>query len=302
MVCLTKIKVFFVLSWILSVIFAQPTTAKDKILAIVPVQSADTAPEYSYLGSELATTLFARLSQVTGVRLVERSYVAKIVEEQKLQQTAWSAKRTVTELGNLLGADYLIIVNYHIHEVDALVSARIVSVKNGEVIEATQAMGNAYYLRGLLSKAGTKVSEIVQKAFSSSAHPQAKKLHPQALEAFQKGSTLIGTSRQKTQEQINYYHQAIEIEPDFLEAHFNLANVYNSLKLYNKAALEYREVLRIDPNYLFALENLALLHGKIPMTRNEIISLWERALKLEKRLEKIDMIEKKLTALRNNEK
>lgn len=49
---------------------------------------------------------------------------------------------------------------------------------------------------------------------------------PQALEWFRKGEELIGTEEQYSATQAQYFEKALEIEPEFAQARFNLALVY----------------------------------------------------------------------------
>src|SRR6266850_4754717 len=53
----------------------------------------------------------------------------------------------------------------------------------------------------------------------------------------------------KTKEAIPHFQAAIRVTTNYLEAHFSLANAYLSLTNSELADAEYREVLRIDPQF-----------------------------------------------------
>jgi len=44
-------------------------------------------------------------------------------------------------------------------------------------------------------------------------------------------------------------HQAVRVNPDFVEAHFALAEVFEQRELYHLAAASYQTVMRLDPDY-----------------------------------------------------
>jgi len=60
-------------------------------------------------------------------------------------------------------------------------------------------------------------------------------------------------------EAIEYYREAIRIDPDGAAAHNNLGNLLKDLKRYDEAEKEYREAIRIYPDYAKAHGNLGIL-------------------------------------------
>jgi len=55
------------------------------------------------------------------------------------------------------------------------------------------------------------------------------------------------------------YREAIRINPNFAGAHNNLGNLLANLQQYDEAEKEYREAIRINPNYALAHNNLGVL-------------------------------------------
>lgn len=50
-------------------------------------------------------------------------------------------------------------------------------------------------------------------------------------------------------EALTELRKAVELDPEFAEARFNLGGLYHALKAYSLAIKEYQEVLRLDPAY-----------------------------------------------------
>ena len=60
------------------------------------------------------------------------------------------------------------------------------------------------------------------------------------------------------EEEIEAYKQAIRINPDDAEAHYNLGVVYANLGMYKEAIESYKQAIRIDPDYVDAHYYLGL--------------------------------------------
>ena len=58
------------------------------------------------------------------------------------------------------------------------------------------------------------------------------------------------------EEEIESYKMAIRINPDDLEAHFNLGNNYQKSGMYKEAIEAFKQAIRIDPDYAEAHYNL----------------------------------------------
>ena len=51
------------------------------------------------------------------------------------------------------------------------------------------------------------------------------------------------------EEAIESYKQAIRINPDDADAHYNLGHTYSDTGMYKEAIKAYKQVIRIDPDY-----------------------------------------------------
>ncbi|MBK9479735.1 MAG: OmpA family protein [Bacteroidetes bacterium] len=69
---------------------------------------------------------------------------------------------------------------------------------------------------------------------------KAKKHYLRAMEAYDMG---------KNEAAANDFNKAIESDPNFIEAHIVLAGIYQDGKKYDKAIVEYKAALAIDPNF-----------------------------------------------------
>jgi len=66
---------------------------------------------------------------------------------------------------------------------------------------------------------------------------------------FKKAEALIGTPKENSEEQAELFRKAVQIKPDFLEAHYNLGLIYISQNKLKEAAAEFAEVLKLEPKF-----------------------------------------------------
>ncbi|MCX6580433.1 MAG: tetratricopeptide repeat protein [Candidatus Aminicenantes bacterium] len=60
---------------------------------------------------------------------------------------------------------------------------------------------------------------------------------------------------------VEAFQKAIDLKPDYIDAHVNLGVVYINLSMYQKAAEVLREAVKLDPNYAEALLKLGLAYA-----------------------------------------
>lgn len=76
---------------------------------------------------------------------------------------------------------------------------------------------------------------------------------------FLKAVAIIGTNKENTEEEAQFYRQALSLRANFPEAHNNLGAVLRIVGEGAAAADHYREALRLRPNYPEAHYNYAML-------------------------------------------
>jgi tetratricopeptide (TPR) repeat protein len=67
------------------------------------------------------------------------------------------------------------------------------------------------------------------------------------------------------------YKKAIKLSPDYCDAHFNLGILFKSQKKYEEAILKFFEVLQLNPKDGLAKEYIEIIKRTIDARRNNII-------------------------------
>lgn len=111
------------------------------------------------------------------------------------------------------------------------------------------------------------------------AYKKAIELNPNAAGAFVNLGTIYFHKRDWAHSE-KFYAGAIAADPNYALAHYNLGNLYDERNNSEKAYEHYHIALKLQPHYADAHYNLALLHqGQGDMMR--ALSHWQTYLKLD---------------------
>ena len=86
--------------------------------------------------------------------------------------------------------------------------------------------------------------------------------------------------RRESQKAISCYEKAIQINPNFANAYYNLGTILNELGESQKAISCYEKAIQINPNYIDAHNNLGLHLNKLGESQ-KAINCFEKAIKIE---------------------
>ncbi|HEY3323539.1 MAG TPA: tetratricopeptide repeat protein [Planctomycetota bacterium] len=91
---------------------------------------------------------------------------------------------------------------------------------------------------------------------------------------------LVISAQNRGDEAIAAYQQALTIEPDYEEAHYNLGCHYSLRREYEKAIAHFREAIKKDPDYALALAELGYALYCTGTQGDEARQLLERSVRL----------------------
>ena len=108
-------------------------------------------------------------------------------------------------------------------------------------------LGNVFRLQGQLDNAVISIQNSIS-------------IQPNCPAFYNLG--LIMQEREKIDEAIVYYKQAIAINPNFVQAYNNLGNIYQELDKLDEALEYYQSAIQINPNCLEVQSNLGAIYIK----------------------------------------
>lgn len=128
-----------------------------------------------------------------------------------------------------------------------------------------------------------------QRLFASGNYQAAKNAFLSSYANFPRGTDEIElalyagnafNSLGDVQTALKYYVAGITAFPNFIESHYNIANVYMNNSMTDKAVEEYNKVLALNPKFINALNNLANIY----FNRGEFdkaVEMYKKALEIK---------------------
>ncbi len=157
---------------LVSLLLAPVPTAEAAVGPTVAVLYFDYGGETAGMGvlkKGLAQMLISDLSEVSGIRLVERTRLEAILAEQDLARKKTIDAKTAARLGKLLGAHFLVLGSYFDLMGTLRVDARMVHVQTGRVVKSVGAEGKDADFIAIEAKVGDALSEAIDAELRSPA-------------------------------------------------------------------------------------------------------------------------------------
>jgi len=80
---------------------------------------------------------------------------------------------------------------------------------------------------------------------------------------------------------LDYFHNALNIDPYNTDVYYNIGLFYQNVDSLNKAIQTYTELLEIDPNYKYANYNLGYIHYQYLHVNEEALKYFDAAVKTD---------------------
>ncbi|HEX8151662.1 MAG TPA: FlgO family outer membrane protein, partial [Thermoanaerobaculia bacterium] len=116
-------------------ISAHATKEQKKRVAVIPFQELD--GQSTVLGTYIAEELLSHLVN-SGLKIVERGMLDKILAEQKLQRTGAIDEKTAKQIGKIAGVDAIVTGSIADLQSNVGVNCRLIDTTTGDIFGAAQ--------------------------------------------------------------------------------------------------------------------------------------------------------------------
>ena len=230
---------------------AKPPTGRI-MLAVLPFENLSGDPTQEYFSYGLTEEMISRLGQMEPQRL------GIIARTSAIQYK--STKKRVDEIGKELGVNYILEGTVRRDAGRVRVSAQLIQVSDQTHLWAKsyeRDMRDIFILQDEVAQAIASEIEITLKPEQRVRFASSAPTNPEAHEAYLKGryylTKITGRDLQKA---LEYFQQAIEIDPNYPLGYAGLAETYNAMNtLYlapvetePKARVAATKALQLDPN------------------------------------------------------
>ncbi len=196
--------------------------------------------------------------------LINKLYLAKGLIVRPLSATRQYADITQDALaaGREQKVDYVLASHYQIADGEILVTSQLINVQNGQVEEVFTVRENISTRFAVQDAVTTKLGQLLLKKLNRESNNIAAKHYTTNEEAYRlylQGAALADKlTREDARKAIEYFEQAIKLDPNYAPAYAGLANVHtavafmggggNATEQYLKAKTAVEKALAIDDN------------------------------------------------------
>lgn len=209
--------------------------AESVSMVIAPFKNITQNPDDNWLQESFSENLTMGLGQVQSVRLVERTELKKLLQEQGLAQSGLVQEKSAPKLGKMVGAKYVVLGNYQKVGPRILVNVKVVNVETGaiEPQTLTQVKGefkNLFEIQEnlaaqLVQKLKLKYSQAEQTQIQQSLDfTRSTQAHQYYIEAKLLHDKLGDKNFVKA---IELLQKALKEDPNYAQAHAELSTVYS---------------------------------------------------------------------------
>lgn len=98
--------------------------------------------KYKFLEEAIPGSLVTELKSRAGMNMIERDQLNQALQELKIAETTYVDEKTAPKLGQMVGADAVLIGFYQISQRTIRIDARVVKVETGEVLQTVSVDGS----------------------------------------------------------------------------------------------------------------------------------------------------------------
>ncbi|HUJ39693.1 MAG TPA: protein kinase [Candidatus Acidoferrales bacterium] len=237
-------------------------SAPIRSLAVLPLENLSHDPEQDYFADGMTEELTADLGQIGALRVISRTSVMQYK----------GTRKTMPEIGRELNVDALIEGSVLRAGQRVRITAQLVRASPEQHLWAKSYEGDLGDVLSLQSSVAREIAGEIKVALSPQDQARlaaSRKVDPKAYEAYLQGryawANQNGADLRKS---IEYYQQALSIDPNYAAAYAGLADTYSALSDFYlppreampKAAEAANKALQLDESLAEAHNALALIH------------------------------------------
>jgi serine/threonine protein kinase/tetratricopeptide (TPR) repeat protein len=212
----------------------RPAARSIQSLAVLPLENLTGDPNQDYLADGMTEVLITSLGQISSLRVISHTTAMQYKNAHKpLPQIARELNVDAVVEGSVLRSGDKIRIGAH-----------LVDAPTEKQLWAQSYDGDMRDVLGLQSRVASAVAEQIRIKLSSKEQTQladTQDVDPHAYEALLKGNYFFReNSPETTQKALQYFLQAVELDPKLARAYVGIARCYNFLGQEQVPAVEAR--------------------------------------------------------------
>jgi len=189
-------------------------------LAVIPLENLSGDKSQEFFADGMTDELITDLAQNSNLRVISRTSVMRYK----------ATRKPLPEIAKELGVDAIVEGTMERAGNRVRVRAQLIRASDDRHMWAESFERDLPDVLGLESEVASSIARQVQMKLLSDRPPVGRKINPAAYEAYLKGRYAWNRRGEAAlQEGIQFFHQAIALEPTYAEAYSGLADSYTTL-------------------------------------------------------------------------
>ena len=220
-------------------------------IAVLPLENLSGDPEKEYFSDGMTEALISKLAQIRSLKVISRTSVMQYK----------GVRKPLPEIAKELNVDAILEGSVMHADGEVRITAQLIRASTDEHLWAndyTDKLENVLSLQSRIAKAIAKEIKLTLSPEEELKLSSNKKIDPEAHEAFLRGKHFWNKrTGDDIKKSLEYFKEAVNVEPLYALAHVGIAESYNLLhqyanlpsrETYPKGKAAALKALEIDPN------------------------------------------------------
>jgi len=232
------------------VIFTLLHSQEKRLIAILPFTNGG-SQEHAWVARGIEEILYDKLSNLRPVNVFEKETLLRILAKKKINSLSDLNARKAFSIGKETGADVLIAGSYKVVSGKLLLKFRVISTYTGADIFNQTFSGPLEKIFQMHTKALLEILNIMALPLTEKDRQVLSRTSTNSITAFESYcKAYVAFQRGASMETVaSLFNRALQQDPDFWEAQYNLGVIYYNFDKYNKALNQFRNVIQRNPSF-----------------------------------------------------
>ncbi len=241
----------YLLFFILLVVLNSGVLAQNRrVVGLLPFQNMGD-PRTDWVSRGVDELLRDKLLAIESLIIYEQSTLDRFLVKEGIRKVSDVDAKKAFAIGKATGIEVLFLGDYQVEQSHISLNLRLVSTYTGSNIYSNKFEGSLPEMFTFFERVVLRGLDVMQIRLSPEERQEIARAPTSSLQAFESYCrAYVEIDKDSPMEIIaGYFQRAIQADPDFWEARYNLGVIYYNFHLYRKALQEFDRVSQGNPNF-----------------------------------------------------
>ena len=233
----------------------------ERTIGILPFDNNGSSQQ-SWAARGFEEILYDKFHAIKAVTVFERETLARVLKKSGIQSSKAVDPKTAFSIGKATCIEVLILGDYEVKNSQLVSNYRMVSTYTGSPIFEETFTGPLEDIFSYLENMIKKGMGIMQVPIHPLEEIVLAQKHTKSIAAFKSycNAYLEIAKGSPTEVVASYFQRALQEDPEFWEARYNLGVIYYNFRLYDKSLEQFETVINQNPKYFKAYYGKGVIH------------------------------------------